>query len=160
MKGNNKNSHLSAARQIPESNSLIFVLSVCPMVSVRGKTPIPMTPWVLFTPQNRQSELFKMEHVQVGNSIRLMAWDTGGNLSSLVCHRQAPSLSNTVKFLICPSVVMYPLTGKGRCRNHPPGFYQEPFCAGWFSPCFGTGHTNPLWEFQSEATIKHVVNVF
>lgn len=44
------------------------------MVSVRGKTPIPMTPWgySCHTRGNRQSELFKMEHVQMGNSILLM----------------------------------------------------------------------------------------
>lgn len=74
--------------------------------------------------------------------------DTGGNLSSLVGHQQAPSLSNTVKFLICPSVVMYPLGWKWEVWKSSSRFPPRAFCAGWFSPCFGNGHTNPQWVFS------------
>lgn len=121
-----KSSLLSAARQIPESNSLLCVVRVRPMVSVRGKTPIPTIQWA-YTRGNRQLELFKVEHVRPGNTILWMTrHDTGGNLSSLACHQLA-SLGNTVKFLICPSVVTCPLAGRRRYGNHPPDVYQEPF---------------------------------
>lgn len=39
------NSCWSAAGQIPGLNSLLCLVQVCPIVSVRGKTPIPMIPW-------------------------------------------------------------------------------------------------------------------
>lgn len=157
MKWNNQISHLSAARQIPESKSYFVMSRVCPMVSVRGKTPIPMTPWgySCHTRGNRQSELFKMEHVQMGNSILLMTWDTGGNLNSLVCHQQDCSLSNSqVPLLsICGHVS---ISRKREVLKPSSRFLPRAF---WITYCLGTGHKNPLWEFQSEATIEHVVNV-
>lgn len=84
------------------------------MVSVRGKTPIPMTPWgySCHTRGNRQSELFKMAHVQMGNSILLMTWDTGGNLNSLVCHQQDfPQQQSSSSFVHLWSCIHQPKKG-------------------------------------------------
>lgn len=107
------------------------------MVSVRGKTPIPMTPWGYLCHRRgkRQSELFKMEHVQVGNSILLMTWDTGRNLNSLVCHQQDRPLSNSqVPHLsICGHVSI----SRKREVWKPSRFLPRAFFAGWLSYCVG-----------------------
>lgn len=122
------------------------------MVSVRGKTPIPMTQWG-YTRGNRQSELFKLEHVQVGNSILLMTWhrrepkQPGSSPTSPFPQQysQVPHLS------ICGHVS---ISWKREVWKSSSRFLPRAFCAGWFSPCFGNGHANPQWKFQLEATIK------
>lgn len=114
---------------IPESQTVLLYASsrVCPMVSVRGKTPIPMTPWGY----SRHTWSDRLWTLRGGAGGKFHTFDD-------MRHRREPKqpglsptspvLSNTVKFLICPSVAMYPIAGLGRCVCHPLDSTKSRLC--------------------------------
>ena len=124
------------------------------MVSVRGKTPIPMTQWGIHATLEATGSLKSSRWNMCKWEIPYFRWhDTGGNLSSLVRHRQAPPLQKYSPHLsICGHVC---ISWKRDVRKSSFRFLPRAFCAGWFTPCCGNGHTNPQWEFQLKATIQH-----
>lgn len=145
----------SAAGQIPGLNSLFCLVQVCLIVSVRGKTPIPMDPWG-YSHHTRGSlnssgwSLCRWKVPLMDKGMHDMRFWRERKAAWFVTDKLHPSATQSgSEFVHLWSHIQWPERGG---EGFQPPFLSRlsAFRRGQLSPWVGTGHMAPVWAVQSK----------
>lgn len=133
-------------------NSLFCLVQVCPIVSVRGKTPIPMVPWGYSHHTRRQEAVQTLQDgACAGGKVPLLDRGMHDMRSRRECKQPGLSLTSSTPRRHSQLSNLSICGRRWEAKGIQPPFLSRlsAFCRGQLSPWIGTGHKAPLWAVQS-----------